>query len=36
MQIGLGVLVLLVAVAGYWGFLRRHAPGQLAGAVRKP
>ena len=28
MQIGLGVLVLLIAVAGYWVFLRRHAPGK--------
>jgi hypothetical protein len=28
MQIGLGVLVLLIAVAGYWGFLRRHAAGR--------
>jgi Protein of Unknown function (DUF2784) len=25
MQIGLGVLLLLVAIIGYWGFLRRHA-----------
>ena len=24
MQIGLGVLVLLLAMIGYWGFLRRH------------
>ena len=24
MQIGLGVVVLLVAIIGYWGFLRRH------------
>ena len=24
MQIGLGVLLLLVAIIGYWGFLRRH------------
>jgi Protein of Unknown function (DUF2784) len=28
MQIGLGLLVLLVAVTGYRGFLRRHPPGQ--------
>jgi hypothetical protein len=27
MQIGLGVLVLLVAIIGYWGLLRRHPPG---------
>src|SRR5687767_9857630 len=25
MQIGLGLLLLLVAIIGYWGFLRRHA-----------
>ena len=25
MLIGLGVLLLLVAIIGYWGFLRRHA-----------
>jgi len=28
MQIGLGVLVLLIAIAGYWGYLRRHARGR--------
>ena len=28
MQIGLGLLVLLVAVIGYRGFLRRHRPGR--------
>jgi hypothetical protein len=28
MQAGLGVLVLLVAAGGYWGFLRRHGRGQ--------
>jgi Protein of Unknown function (DUF2784) len=28
MQIGLGVLVLLVAITGYRGFLRRHARGR--------
>jgi uncharacterized protein DUF2784 len=27
MQTGLGVLVLLIAITGYWGFLRRHAGG---------
>jgi hypothetical protein len=27
MQIGLGVLLLLVAIIGYWGFLRRRGPG---------
>ena len=27
MQVGLGLLVLLVAVIGYQGFLRRHPPG---------
>ena len=27
MQIGLGVLLLLVAIIGYWGFLRRRRPG---------
>jgi hypothetical protein len=27
MQIGLGVLLLLVAISGYWGFLRRHRRG---------
>jgi hypothetical protein len=26
MQFGLGVLVVLVAAIGYWGFLRRHPP----------
>jgi hypothetical protein len=25
MQIGMGVVVLLLAIIGYWGFLRRHA-----------
>jgi Protein of Unknown function (DUF2784) len=25
MQIGLGVLLLLVAIIGYWGFVRRYA-----------
>jgi Protein of Unknown function (DUF2784) len=25
MQTGLGVAVLLIAITGYWGFLRRHA-----------
>jgi hypothetical protein len=29
MQIGLGLLVLLVAVIGYRGFLRRHRPGRV-------
>ena len=33
MQIGLGVLLLLVAIIGYWGFLRRHG---WCGAWRKP
>jgi hypothetical protein len=28
MQVGLGVVVLLVAVAGYWGFLRRARGGR--------
>ena len=28
MQIGLGVLVLLVAIIGYRGFLRQHRPGR--------
>ena len=28
MQAGLGVLVLLVAIIGYWGVLRRHARGE--------
>jgi hypothetical protein len=27
MQIGLGVLLLLAAIIGYWGFLRRHGRG---------
>src|SRR5215204_5598741 len=27
MLIGLGVLLLLVAIIGYWGFLRRHGRG---------
>jgi hypothetical protein len=27
MQIGLGLLVLLAAIIGYWGFVRRHPPG---------
>jgi hypothetical protein len=27
MQTGLGVLVLLIAITGYWGLLRRHAGG---------
>jgi hypothetical protein len=31
-QIGLGVLLLLVAIVGYWGFLRRHG----RGAARRP
>src|SRR5215218_3024287 len=32
MQIGLGVLLLLVAIIGYWGFLRRQGRGEsLAG-----
>ena len=30
MQVGLGLLVLLVAVIGYRGFLRRHPPGRGA------
>jgi hypothetical protein len=34
-QVGLGVLVLLIAVAGYWGFLRRHAPGHAFGSGRR-
>ena len=29
MQIGLGLLVLLVAIIGYRGFLRRHPPGRM-------
>jgi hypothetical protein len=29
MQIGLGLLVLLVAIIGYRGFLRRHPPGPM-------
>jgi Protein of Unknown function (DUF2784) len=34
MQVGLGLLVLLVAVIGYWGFARRHPlPHRYAGAV---
>jgi hypothetical protein len=33
MQIGLGLLVLLVALLGYWGFLRRHG---VRRARRKP
>jgi Protein of Unknown function (DUF2784) len=33
MQIGLGVSLLLVAIIGYWGFLRRHGRG---GAWRVP
>jgi len=28
MQIGLGALVLLVAIIGYWGLLRRYPPGR--------
>jgi len=32
-QIGLGVLLLLVAVVGYWGFLRQH---RLGMAWRRP
>ena len=35
MQVGLGLLVLLVAVIGYRGFLRRHPPGQ-AWLQRRP
>ena len=30
MQLGLGILVVLVAVIGYRGFLRRHPPGWAA------
>jgi hypothetical protein len=33
MQIGLGVLLLLVAIVGYWGFLRRHAASAQKGSV---
>lgn len=35
-QVGLGVLVLLIAVAGYWGLLRRPAPGRGLGSGRRP
>jgi hypothetical protein len=35
MQIGLGVLLLLVATIGYWGFLRRHGRG-VATALTEP
>jgi hypothetical protein len=35
MQIGLGVLLLLVATIGYWGFLRRHGRG-VAPALTEP
>lgn len=35
-HVGLGVLVLVIAVAGYWGFLRRHAPGRALGSGRRP
>jgi len=36
-QIGLGAAVLVIAVAGYAGYLRRHAPGLLARrAARRP
>jgi hypothetical protein len=31
MQIGLGVLLLLVAIIGYWGFLRRRGGGESLG-----
>jgi Protein of Unknown function (DUF2784) len=37
MQVGLGVLLLLVAIIGYWGFLRRRGRGgarALADGVR--
>ena len=34
MQVGLGLLVLLVAIIGYRGFLRRHPPGPV-GVPRK-
>jgi hypothetical protein len=34
-QIGLGVLVLLLAAIGYWGFLRRHGWGERRG-MRPP
>ena len=33
MQIGLGLLVLLVAIIGYRGFLRRHPPGSVRGVA---
>jgi Protein of Unknown function (DUF2784) len=35
-QVGLGAGVLLIAVAGYWGLLRRHAPGRAFGSGRRP
>jgi Protein of Unknown function (DUF2784) len=35
MQLGLGVLVLLIATAGYWGYLRRQARGRQS-ASRRP
>ncbi len=35
MQIGLGLLVLLVAVTGYRGFLRRHRPGRAWPLLRR-
>ncbi len=36
-QIGLGAAVLVIAVAGYAGYLHRHAPGLLARrAARRP
>jgi hypothetical protein len=35
MQLGLGVMVLLIATAGYWGYLRGHARGRES-ASRRP
>jgi Protein of Unknown function (DUF2784) len=34
-QVGLGVLVLLITVVGYWGVLRRPAPGHPLGSGRR-
>jgi hypothetical protein len=36
MQTGLGVLVLLIAITGYGGFLRRHAGGLTGDGAREP
>ena len=36
MQVGLGVLLLLVAIIGYWGFLRRHGRGESLAEGSRP